>query len=39
MGESTEGERGELVRRLEELQGEVRLLESVKAEKDDRLRA
>lgn len=39
MAESREDERGELLRRLEELQGEVRLFENLKDEKEDRLRA
>jgi len=39
MAESREDERGELVRRLEELQGEVRMIEGMKDEKEDRLRA
>jgi DNA repair exonuclease SbcCD ATPase subunit len=39
MAESRDDERGELVRRLEELQGEVRLVENLKAEKEERLRA
>jgi hypothetical protein len=39
MAETREDERGELIRRLEELQGEIRLYENIKTEKDERLRA
>ena len=39
LGDATNGERGELLRRLEDLQGEVQHLHSTKAEKDERLRA
>ena len=38
LGDSTNDEKGELIRRLEDLQGEVRHLQSTKNEKDERLR-